>query len=206
MAAQRIFKTTGYFGNFLNKPITPGDVFQFDDQSFLLLTNLNKDQHCTIVKSEPSNITLSKQCGCDVSTDASVNGNGAQLHFIDNKSGFAGLNNAVTHSLEIQELHESFIKFLHDNGYEKKRNKIVLINEVISAESGVMLFSDSKNNTDTLNVLPGNTLSSINSIASGKVTVGNTSSAVEQFISDKPFTALFAALWLKPNNLFEKLG
>lgn len=208
-ASQLYLKAIGCYGNFLRKPIQVGDLYEFDDSSFLLLTHFAEATQ-SIQTSAPADLVYTRQSGSDVQINASVNSGAAagsaSLTFNESNSSFISLKNTVTNSIEAMTLKDKVEGHIKTNNLDAHRRKIILITETIVAASGVMMFSSAKNNQVTLSASNHKPIAALSEIGNGNIEVTKTTSDLLQVISNTSFVALFIAHWLKPNGLFEKLG
>lgn len=214
--SQRILSSIGYIGNFLNSGVRVGDLYQMDDRQFILLGNIQDlASSLTLDASKlsvgtKSNLSYTKESNIEVrfkgdASAPSLEKGEVELNFKSRKSAFVSLKEATITEVKVELIREALKQVWNDKKY-KKNGRHVLISQTVAAKSGMVIFSQERNNKVVLKATADDGVTSVVKLGSGAFEFVSNSKATLETISTEPFVAMFKAVYLKPNGNFELLG
>jgi hypothetical protein len=201
--SQKIFRGIDYIGNFLAEPIALCNVYRCDARSFVLLANLQDfvdislDQH--IVQGTKQNVSFTKESS--VSVKAGVGGDvhagrgELELNFQRKNSAFVSLKNVVVSQVKLGLLSDTIGELWKRKKY-RTNGSVIIVNQILEAESGTVIFSQERNNRVVLRATTSESLSSVGKTASGNVEFVTNSKATLEIISPEPMLPMFKAFYL----------
>ncbi len=215
--SQKVFASIGLIGNFIEKPLRVGDIVLNDDGQHLIWGNIEDvvdgfSLNGKTVTANKADLKYTAESNIKITFGASGNtsaGTGeVQLSFTSKNSAFVSLKSIRTTAVKLGLVDEALKAYWKKKGFDKARNrmKYQFISEVISAESGTIIFSQERNNSVVLkgkNSLP---LTSIAIIGSGQVEYVSNSKSTLEIISETPIQPLYRALRYRANGNFELVG
>lgn len=215
--SQRVFASLGLIGNFIERPLRVGDIVLNDDGQHLLWGNIEDvvDGFSLVGKTVTGNkadLKYTAESNVKVTFGAAANatvGSGeVQLSFQSKNSAFVSLKQIETTAVKLALVDEQLKEYWKQKGFHKPRNrmKYQFIAEVISAESGTVIFSQERNNSVILKGKNDQPLTSIAIIGSGQVEYVSNSKSTLEIISETPIQPLFRALRYRANGNFEVVG
>lgn len=211
---QKIFKGLNLIGNFLERPLRVGDIVLNDDGQHLIWANIEDvvDGFSLNGKTEKSNTTdlkFTSESGVEVKFGAEGNTAVAEgqveIKFKSNNSAFVSLKSVERTSIKLGLVDKELKKYWKDQGFDKLANinKYHFISEVITAQSGTVIFSQDKSNKVVLKGKSDIPITSLAIIGSGSVEfVLNTKETLE-IISETQIQPLYSAVRYRKNGNFE---
>jgi hypothetical protein len=181
------FSRTHYFGNDTGIACKIGDVFQKSGSDFIFLSNIfddivGLDREGNINRSNPMNFVLTSESGVSVDLEAKagvpLEKTEARIRFSNRHSAFVYLKSAVTYSLAIARIQKKLYKYWTDMGYIRDVNNYCLINTLLEASSGKIIFSKCNKTSVTLGHSGGMPLNTLEGIADAQVKITGEASSI----------------------------
>lgn len=200
---QKIFKGIDYIGNFLGEPIALGNIYRCDDRSFVLLANImdlipEVSLPALTVSSSKQNLTYTKESNVEVkvgaSGDATVGKGELELNFTKKNSAFVSLKDVTISQLKLQLLEEQLKEIWRKKKY-KADGTTIMVNQVMNAQSGTVIFSEERNNKVILKASTNEKLTSALKAGSGDVEFVINTKATLEIISTAPILPMFKAFY-----------
>lgn len=211
---QKLFKGIDYIGNFLGEPIKVGNIYRCDDKSFVLLANITnlipgiKMSELTQTSTK-SNITYTKESNISVKVGAAVDTEIAkgelELNFARKNSAFVSLKDVTVTALML-ELIQIELKDLWKKKRYKTDGKHMIVNQVMEAQSGTVIFSEERNNKVVLRASSTERLTSVLKAANGNVEFVTNTKATLEIISNQPILPMFKGFFFTKKGEIEVLG
>jgi hypothetical protein len=212
--SQRVLSGLGLIGNFVERPIRVGDIVVYDDGQHLPWGNIEdvvdgftlKGKTVTANKAD---LKYASESSIDVKIGGSVGSPVAegeiQLKFNAKNSAFVSLKQIQTTAVKLAMVEAELKAYWKKKGFDKlsHRFKYHFISQVISAESGTVIFSEEKGNTVVITGKSNTPLASISAAGSGNVEYVSNSKSTLEIISQTPIQPLYTALRIKANGDFE---
>jgi len=211
---QRILKGLNLIGNFVERPLRVGDIVLNDDGQHLIWANIEDvvDGFSLKGKTETSNradLKFTSESGVEVKFGGSANANIAkgevELKFKSKNSAFISLKQIERTSVKLGLVNEELKKYWKVHGFDKLANinKYHFISEVITAQSGTVIFSQDQGNTVVLKGKSDIPLTSLAVIGSGSVEFVINTKATLEIISETQIQPLYSAVRYRKNGNFE---
>jgi hypothetical protein len=211
--AQKVFSRLKLIGNFIERPLKTGDIVLNDKGQHLIWGNIEDVIDGFSLKgktavSSTSDLKFTSESNVEITFGGSagtpVASGEALLKFNSRNSAFVSLKQIQRESVKLGLIDDHLKQYWKMKGFDKpgNRNNYHFIAEVISAESGVVIFSQDRNNSVVLkgkNDLP---LTSIGIIGSGRVEYVSNSKSTLEIISETPFQPLYVAVRYLANGRF----
>jgi hypothetical protein len=210
---QKVFSRLKLIGNFIERPLKVGDIVLNDSGQHLIWGNVEdvidgfSMQGKTAI-SNSSDLKFTSESNVELTFGGSANTPIATgevlLKFNSRNSAFISLKEIKRESVKLGLIDVHLKQYWKNKGFDKpgNRNKYHFIAEVISAESGVVIFSQERNNSVVLkgkNDLP---LTSIGVIGSGRVEYVSNSKSTLEIISETSIQPLYMAVRYLSNGRF----
>lgn len=211
---QKTFNGIDYLGNFLGEPIELGNIYRCDDRSFVLLANITDlvpdlSLKELTVEGKKQNLTFTKESSVAVkigaSADATVGKGEIELNFSKKNSAFVSLKEVTVSQLKLQLLEEK-IKEVWSKKKYKTDGSTIMVNQVLAAKSGTVIFSEERNNKVILKGSADEKLTSVVKAASGNVEFVTNSKATLEIISPEPILPMFKAFFYNRKGAIEVVG
>jgi hypothetical protein len=211
---QKLFKGIDYIGNFLGEPIALGNIYRCDDRSFVLLANITDlipdlSLPGITLTSKKQNITYTKESNISVKLGAEGNatvGKGEiELNFTRKNSAFVALKDVTVSQLKLQLIEDSLKQVWKKKKYKDNGNHIV-INQIMDAQSGTVIFSEERNNKVVLKASTDEKLTSVVKAGSGNVEFVTNTKATLEIISNQPILPMFKAFFYNRKGEIEVVG
>jgi hypothetical protein len=210
----RVFASVNYIGNFLNRPLAIGDVVQWDDGNHLLMGNLTDlipgfSWTGKLAESTASNFKLTSESAVNVvlggSANAPIGKAEVELSFGAKNSAFVSMNDVKTSAVKLAVVSNDLKDLWHSRGWDKagKRGKFYFLNEVKVAGSCTVIFSQERSNKVVLKAENDAPVTSVQAVGSGRFEYVSNSKATLEIISPSLTSALYQAVSLRANGLFE---
>jgi hypothetical protein len=212
--AQKMFRGIDYIGNFLGEPIALGNIYRCDDKSFVLLANIadlieEPDLSSITVSSRKQNITYTKESSVTVKLGAegnSIAGKGElELNFNRKNSAFVALKDVTISQIKVELLRDQLKDLWAKKKYANNGRHIV-VNQVMEAGSGTVIFSNDRNNRVVLKATSNEKLTSPAKAASGSVEFVTNTKATLEIISTEPILPMFKAFYFNRRGEIEVVG
>jgi len=214
---QRILSGLNLIGNFLERPLMVGDIVINDDGQHLIWGNLEDvidgfSISGKTVTSNKSDVKYTTESNIIVTIGGSANSSVAsgqvQLQFNKINSAFVVLKQCSTISIKLGLINDKLSEYWKQKGFDKITNRIKyhFINSILNAESGVVIFSEEKNNKVVLTGANNTPINSIGIIGKGDVEYVSNSKSTLEIISNSPIQPLYSAVRYKANGNFEVVG
>lgn len=212
--SQRVLSGLKLIGNFVERPLKVGDIVLNDDGQHKLWANIEDvvegfSLEGKLEVSNSANLKFTSESDVDVKFGGTANNLVAEgkvvLEFKSQNSAFISLNQIVRTSVKLGLVNSVLKKYWAEQGFDKlnKLNKYHFISEVITAQSGTVIFSQDKSNTVILKGKNNVPLPSFAAIGSGKVELDFSSKETLQIISEKTIQPLYSAVRYRKNGNFE---
>lgn len=201
------FSKTNFIGNESGLKCELGDLFQRDDSHFIYLGNifqeipkLNKPSF--IRSSNPVIFTLTNETGVTVDLKGRyavpLEKGQVRIRFSNTHSAFVYMTNAITQSLAIESMREELYKYWRKKSYINDVKKYCLVNMLMEADGGKILFSRCNNTSVTLAHSQGLAIDSLEGIIDARVTITRAASSVGSIeISTSSQPVLQMVRWYK---------
>lgn len=210
----KVFHDIGFVGNFTGSPVKLGDIFRKDDGQFVYETNIMKEKPAVDWNAyknpdeSVSDMEYTKESGVtvafNVGANTAIGKDEAEVSFQKKESAFISLKNTTTSSLTTNaSFKQLLMQYWKEAKYDKNFQKYVIATSVVNAESGVVIFSDDKNNTVKLKHVGGQQLTNIFDLASGQIQVASSAKSIFKLIFPNSEQPLYRAQRLKPNGELE---
>lgn len=215
--SQRVFSSIKLNGNFIERPLKVGDIVFDDDGQHLIWGNVEdvidgfslKDKttisnRADLKFTSESNVSIKFGAAGSVQLGSAE----AELKFNSKNSAFVSLKQIQTTSIKLALINDALSEYWEQKGFDKGKNKLKyqFISEVISAQSGTVIFSQDKNNTVVLKAKNNTPLTSVGIIGNGAVEYVSNSKSTLEIISETPIQPLYMALRYRSNGNFEIAG
>lgn len=209
MNENKVIRGTGLLGRFLGGAVKIADVYKRDGDDLnkfesiiddlLKLHGITEIPENWITKSNPKELKITGESGIDISIAGSATipeGEGSlSLSFSRKKTAFVYLKDAVTYELSLGEMKSDIISIWKEKGYDKQLRKFVLVNKLIRAKSGTIIYSEEKGNKIGLKAkTPDVPLVDLEPAGSGEISIVSSKSAHLEVISEVEFEPLFGAV------------
>jgi len=181
------FSNTNYYGNETGLACKIGHVFQRTRHDFIFLTNIFDEipeierERC-IIKSNPQTFMLSSETGVTIDFDAGyavpLHKSEVRLRFKNKHSAFVYLTESVTYSLAMEKIREQLYKLWEKKEYIKDVTNYCLINTLMEAKTGKILFAKCSNTSVTLGHSEGLPVRSLDGLIDAKVGITRDASSV----------------------------
>jgi hypothetical protein len=211
---QKIFKGIDYIGNFLGEPIALGNIYRCDDRSFVLLANITdlipglSLKELTVVGTK-QNLTYTKESNVSVkvgaAADATLGKGELELNFAKKNSAFVALKDVTISQLKLQLLEDELKKLWNKKKY-KNNGTTIIVNQVMDAKSGTVIFSEERNNKVVLKASTDEKLTSVVKAGSGNVEFVTNTKATLEIISPEPILPMFKAFFYNRRGDIEVVG
>jgi hypothetical protein len=210
---QKVFSRLKLIGNFIERPLQVGDIVLNDSGQHLIWGNIQDvidgfSIEGKTVMSGSSDLKFTSESNVDLTFGSTAGTQVAKgevmLKFKSRNSAFISLKQIRRESIKLGLIDAHLKQYWKTKGFDKpgNRNKYHFIAEVISAESGVVIFSQDRSNTVVLkgkNDLP---LTSIAIIGKGMVEYVSNSKSTLEIISETPIQPLYVAVRYMTNGRF----
>ena len=202
--SQKVFKGIDYFGNFLGEPIKIGNIYKCDSKSFILLahiTDLIPEISLTSIttRSKSPDLTYTKQSHVSVKAGGKATsgvGRGElQLDFKKKNSAFVALKDVTITQLKMELILEQ-LRLLWKSKRFSTNGTHLIVNQVLAAKSGTVIFSQDRNNKVVLKAKGDELLSSALHAASGNVEFVINTKATLEIISKTTILPMFKGVYL----------
>lgn len=214
---QRILSGLNLIGNFLERPLKVGDIVINDDGQHLIWGNIEDvidgfSISGKTVTSNKSDVKYTTESNIIVTMGGAANSSVAsgqvQLQFNKTNSAFVVLKQCSTISIKLGLINDKLSEYWKQKGFDKMTNRIKyhFINSILNAESGVVIFSEERNNKVVLTGTSSTPISSIGIIGKGDVEYVSNSKSTLEIISNSPIQPLYSAVRYKANGNFEVVG
>lgn len=181
------FSKTNYIGNESGLACEIGDIFQRDSGNFIWYGNifhdiegLNRDS--LIRTSNPYTFTLTSESGVTIDFEAGygvpLQKSEVRIRFANKHSAFVHLNNAVTHSLAIENIRAKLYKHWRQRGYINDVRRYCLVHTLMQAGEGKIIFSKCNNTSVTLAHRQGLEISTLEGLIDARVSITREASSV----------------------------
>lgn len=215
--SQRVFASLSLIGNFIERPLRVGDIVLNDDGQHLLWGNIEDvidgfSLQGKVAVSNKADLKYTAESNVKITIGAAANatvGSGEiQLSFGSKNSAFVSLKQIETTAVKLGLVDDKLKEYWKQKGFDKPRNrmKYQFIAQVISAESGTVIFSQERNNTVILKGKNDIPLTSVGIIGNGQVEYVSNSKSTLEIISETPIQPLFMAIRYRANGNFEVIG
>jgi hypothetical protein len=204
-----------YQGNFISTPIKLGDIFFLDDHDYTWMGNILDEFNITdtskiIRAGNPQDLEFSKKTGVDLDfgatgSNSKVGEGEVALTFTRKNSVLVTLKNAVSSEIAMESIRDEMIEYWKKKGYNKKIRKYIVASELVTAESGIMIFSQDKNSSITLKADADIPVANVGDIASGNFSISGDTSETLNVTSTSSFNPLFKAVRLRRNDQLESI-
>ena len=201
------FSKTNFIGNESGLKCKLGDIFQRDKNQFIYLCNIfqeipNLDKGSLKRTSNPVTFTLTNETGVRVDLKGKyavpLEKGEVRIRFSNTHSAFVYLTNAVTHSLAIDSFREDLYKFWREKGYIHNVRMYCLVNMLMEADGGRILFSKCSNTSVTLAHSQGLAIESLEGIIDARVSITGAASSIGSIeISNTSQPVLQMVRWYK---------
>ena len=181
------FSNTNYYGNETGLACMIGHIFQRTRHDFIFLTNIfdeipELDRSKCILKSNPKTFILSSETGVSIDFNARysvpLRESEVRLRFKNKHSAFVYLTASTTYSLAIEKIREHLYSFWKKKGYIEDVTNYCLINTLLEAEAGKILFAKCNNTSVTLGHSEGKPVTSLEGLIDAKVGITRDASSV----------------------------
>jgi len=181
------FSKTNFIGNESGLNCKLGDIFQRDQSQFIYLGNIFQeipglDKPSLIRSSNPFTFTLTNETGVSVDLKGKyavpLQKEEVRIRFSNTHSAFVYLTKARTHSLAIDSIREELYRLWRKKGYIANVRKYCLVNTLMEADGGKILFSRCNNTSVTLAHSQGLSIESLEGIIDARVTITGEASSV----------------------------
>jgi hypothetical protein len=201
------FSKTNFIGNETGSKCELGDIFQRDKSQFIYLENIfekipSLDKPSLIRSSNPFTFTLTNETGVKVELEGKyavpLEKDQVRIRFSNTHSAFVYLTNAITQSLAIESMREELYKYWRKKGYINDVRKYCLVNMLMEADGGKILFSRCNNTSVTLAHSQGLAIDSLEGIIDARVTITGVASSIGSIeISSSSQPVLQMVRWYK---------
>lgn len=211
---QRILKGLNLIGNFVERPLRVGDIVLNDDGQHLIWANIEDvvdgfSLEGKIEKSNKADLKFTSESGVEVKfggkADTAIAEGEVEIKFKSKNSAFVSLKQIERTSVKLGLVDKELKKYWNDHGFDKLANvnKYHFISEVITAQSGTVIFSQDKSNTIVLKGKSDIPLTSLAVIGSGNVEFVINTKATLEIISETQIQPLYSAVRYRKNGNFE---
>ncbi len=213
----RVLKRMGYLANFIDANSKIGDIYQLEDKRWVYVTNIAKlDPNIDLAgntEKGPTRTLMSyvwetgseATLGALVTTDDILDAE-FQVTFKEENSLFASFKNAHTETLDLEAIADKVEKQWKKKKYHLHPFKFFMVNQIVKAESGVMVYSESANHSVKLSGKGNIPVNGLEITASGNFAIQQANSKVLDIIYDQPHIPLFQAVRRKIGGLWEAMG
>jgi hypothetical protein len=209
-----VLKGLNLIGNFVERPLRVGDIVLNDDGQHLIWANIEDivdgfSLEGKIEKSNKADLKFTSESGVEVKfggkADTAVAEGEVELKFKSKNSAFVSLKQIERTSVKLGLVDKELKKYWKDHGFDKLTNinKYHFVSEVITAQSGTVIFSQDKSNTVVLKGKSDIPLTSLAIIGSGSVEFVINTKATLEIISETQIQPLYSAVRYRKNGNFE---
>ncbi len=211
---QKVFSKLGLIGNFIERPLRVGDIVINDDGQHLIWGNIEDvvdgfSLKGKIVTANKADLKFTSESDVDVSIGGSANSTVAQgeiqLKFNAKNSAFVSLKQIERSAVKLALVDTELKAYWKQKGFHKLLNrfKYHFVVEVITAQSGTVIFSQEKANTVVIKGKNNIPLTSIAVVGEGKVEYVSNSKSTLEIISETQIQPLYTAVRYKADGNFE---
>jgi len=211
---QRILNGLGLIGNFVEKPLRVGDIVLNDDGQHLIWANIEDvvdgfSLTGLIEKANKSDLEFTSESGVEVkfggNADTAIAEGEVEIKFNSKNSAFVSLRQIERTSIKLGLVDKELKKYWKEHGFDKPANlnKYHFISDVITAESGTVIFSQESSNKVVLKGKSDIPLTSLSVIGSGSVEFVINTKATLEIISETSIQPLYGAVRYRKNGNFE---
>ena len=181
------FSKTDFIGNTTGLDCKLGDVFLRHRSQFTYLENIFEeipglDKPTLTRSSNPFTFTLTNETGVTVELEGKyavpLEKGQVRIRFANTHSAFVYLTGAVTHSLAIESIREELYRYWRKKNYISDVRKYCLVNTVMEAGGGKILYSRCNKTSVTLSHSHGLAIESLEGIIDARVTVTGVASSI----------------------------
>lgn len=214
---QRVFSKIGQFGNFLQKPLSIGDIVLNDDGQHVLWKNITQiasgftlDDKVLVGREADLKYTTETSVGVTIggTVDAKVASGEIELKFNAKNSAFVYLKGITRTSLPLGYIDQIIKEYWRSQNWNTPSNRLRynIITEVVEAESGSIIFSEEKGNRVVIQGKNDTALTSLVLAGEGKIEYVSNSKSTLEIISESPVQPMYVAMRIKANGQFEVVG
>lgn len=211
---QRILSGLKLIGNFVERPLRVGDIVINDDGQHLIWANIEDvidgfSLKGKIEKSNRADLKYTSESGVEVKfgsiSDTAIAEGEVEIKFKSKNSAFVSLKQIERSSVKLGLVDKELKKYWKDHGFDKGANisKYHFISEVITAQSGTVIFSQDKSNRVVLKGKNDIPLTSLAVVGSGSVEFVINTKATLEIISETEIQPLYGAVRYRRNGNFE---
>ncbi|HLP12943.1 MAG TPA: hypothetical protein VK177_13495 [Flavobacteriales bacterium] len=214
---QQVFSGLNLIGNFIESPLRVGDIVFHDDGEHKVWGNIEDlvpgfTLADKLISSNKSDLKFTTESGIDISiggmAGSPVASGEVQLKFNNKNSAFVSLKQIQRTVVKLGLVNAALTKIWEENGFNKLSKKMHyhFISDVITAESGTVIFSQDRDNKILLKGKNNAPIGSVLEIGSGQVELASSSKATLEIISATKISPLYTAMRYKSNGDFEVVG
>lgn len=208
MAKYKLIGEKKMYANFMNENIQLGNIYSVDEREFQLLDNigsyanfnLHEEKHS--VKSKPQDMfsteTSFKQIDANAGAGTPTLRADVSIEFSKKASSFFAIKDAVTQTLKINTVKKAYLEYLKEHKLLFARKEVVIINVMVEAQSGLVLFSEEKGTNVLLSASNDSPLTPKALLAKGNIEITTGKSKVFHMNQPNIFQPFFNALWWRP--------
>jgi len=205
---QTVFKGIDYFGNFLGEPVKIGNIYKCDSKSFILLAHLSDffpdvSVASITTRSKSPDLSYTKQSNVAIKAGgkaaSGVGTSELQLDFKKKNSAFVALKDVTVTQLKMELIMEQLSALWKSKRFATNGTHL-LVNQVLTAKSGTVIFSQDRNNKVVIKAKGDEPLTSAIEAASGNVEFVINTKATLEIISKTPITPMYKGVYLDRRN------
>lgn len=213
----RVFKTQNLAADFFRGNADLGDIYQLDDRGWIVITNLFRLMPDLKIKDHMLNagpkkdISFTSETGTEVKftgkgTMGEIGSLEAEVKFAGKNSAFVALKKASWQNLDLEKLKPVINQLWKQNGYDKRRLRYFFVNQVCTAQSGVVIFSEEQNNVVKIAGKTNQALESMSVVAEANIEIVANKKETMEIITITEHSPLFQAVSKRSNGTWEILG
>jgi hypothetical protein len=213
----RVFKNQNLVADFFRGNAELGDIYQLDDRGWIVITNLFRLKPDLVLeeyllKAGPKkDISFTKETGTEVKftgkgTMGEIGSVEAEIKFGGKNSAFVALKQAYWQNLDLVKLKPIIDGVWKQNGYDKRRQRYFFVNQVCTAQSGVVIFSQEQNNVVKIQGKTNQVLESMSIVAEANIEIIANKKETMEIITISEHQPLFQAVSKRANGAWEILG
>lgn len=211
--SQKILSGLNLIGNFIERPLKVGDIVLNDDGQHNLWGNIADlvpgfSLEGKLSVSNPVDVEYTSESGVSVDLSGAAAAGELTLNFGMKNSAFVSLKQVVRTTVPLGLVDAVLKQYWKEKNFDSllNRKKYHFISEVLSAQSGTVIYSEDKDNKVKLKGKNNTPLSSLALTAEGNVEYVSTSKATLNIISATPINPLYSAVRFRGNGNFEVVG
>lgn len=211
--SQKILSGLNLIGNFIERPLKVGDIVLNDDGQHNLWGNIADlvpgfSMEGKFSVSNPVDVEYTSESGVGVDLSGAAASGELTLNFGMKNSAFVSLKQVVRTTVSLGLVDAVLKQYWKEKNFDSilNRKKYHFICEVLSADSGTVIYSEDKDNKVKLKGKNNTPLSSLALAAEGNVEYVSTSKATLNIISATPINPLYSAVRFRGNGNFEVVG